>query len=62
MKAIRIHGSRSMAKPARASLQNRQLVIDLKGLTAISQGGENVLLALMNERVKFRSGCLPNTC
>jgi hypothetical protein len=31
-------------------------VIDLKNLTAISREGENVLLELMNEKVKFRCG------
>jgi hypothetical protein len=43
-------------------------VIDLKNLTAISQQGEDVLLELISERVKFRYGqaaprdaCLLNT-
>jgi hypothetical protein len=41
---------------SRANLQNREPVIDLKNLTAISQEGEYVLLELINERVKFRCG------
>jgi hypothetical protein len=40
---------------ARADLHGRELVIDIKDLTAISQEGENVLLELMNDGVKFRS-------
>ena len=31
-------------------------MIDLKNLTAFSQQGEDVLLELISERVKFRSG------
>jgi hypothetical protein len=41
---------------ARANLQNLQLVIDLKNVTAISQEDEYVPLELMNERVKFCCG------
>jgi hypothetical protein len=33
-----------------------ELVNDLKNLTAISQETEDVLLELMNKRVKFRCG------
>jgi hypothetical protein len=47
---------RTACEKARADLQNRELVIDLKNLTALSPEGENVLLELMNERVKFRCG------
>ena len=35
-------------------LDGRGLVIDVKNLTGISQEGEDVLLALMNEGAKFR--------
>jgi hypothetical protein len=35
---------RTACEKSRANLQNRELVIDLKNLTAISQEGENVLL------------------
>ena len=41
---------------SRADLQNRQLVNDLKNVTVVSQEGENALLELMNERLKFRCG------
>jgi hypothetical protein len=40
---------------ARADLDGRELVVDVKQLTAISQEGENLLLELMNDGVKFRS-------
>lgn len=40
---------------ARADLDGRDLVVDVKHLTAISQEGENLLLELMNDGVKFRS-------
>ena len=40
---------------ARADLDGRNLVVDLKHLTAISPEGENLLLELMNDGVKFRS-------
>ena len=39
---------------ARADLGGRELIVEMKNLTAISQGGENVLLRLLNEGVKFR--------
>ena len=39
---------------ARADLGGRELIVELKNLTAISQAGENVLLKLLNEGVKFR--------
>ncbi|HYW38202.1 MAG TPA: hypothetical protein VE957_08820 [Terriglobales bacterium] len=37
-----------------ADLNGRALVIELRNLTAISEDGENALLELMNEGVKFR--------
>ena len=43
----------SVCKTAAADLDGRELVIDMRNLTAISEDGENVLLALMNEGVKF---------
>jgi hypothetical protein len=46
---------RTTCKKARSDLQGRELVIDLENLTAISQEGENTLLELMSERVKFHS-------
>jgi len=41
---------------ARADLHGRELILDLRSLTAISAEGETVLLQLMNEKVKFRCG------
>jgi hypothetical protein len=40
---------------ARADLDGRNFVVDAKQLTAISEEGENLLLELMNDGVKFRS-------
>jgi hypothetical protein len=47
---------RTFCEKARADLNERALVIDIKQLTAISQEGENLLLELMKDRVAFRSG------
>jgi hypothetical protein len=47
---------RTPCEKARSNLQNRELVIDLKNLTAISQESKDVLLELINERGKFRCG------
>ena len=41
---------------ARESLDGRELLVELVNITAINQEGENALIALMNEEVKFR-GC-----
>jgi hypothetical protein len=41
---------------ARQSLRGREIVLDLKDLTVISQEGENLLDALMNEGIQVR-GC-----
>jgi hypothetical protein len=41
---------------AKADLGDRELVVEVKNLTAINQSGENVLLELMREGVKLR-GC-----
>lgn len=40
---------------AKAGLQNRELVIDLRCLTAISEEGETVLHNFLSQGVKFRS-------
>jgi anti-anti-sigma regulatory factor len=45
---------RIACEKARENLEGRELVVDLKNLTVISQEGENLLVALMNEGVKFR--------
>lgn len=42
-------------KAAQADLHERELVIDLRNLTAISADGENALLELLSEGIKFRS-------
>jgi|SRR6516225_5793303 hypothetical protein len=42
-------------REATADLNGRELVIDVKGLTAITEDGENVLLELMKEGARFRS-------
>jgi hypothetical protein len=41
---------------ARTDLQDRELIVDLKSLTAISPEGEEVLLQLMREKAKLLSG------
>ncbi len=41
---------------AKADLNGRDLIVDLRGLTAVGPEGENVLLHLMRERVKLRCG------
>jgi anti-anti-sigma regulatory factor len=41
---------------AKADLQNRELIVDLRSLTAISSEGEDVLLQLMREKVKILRG------
>jgi len=41
---------------ARTDLQDRELIVDLRSLTAIGPEGEAVLLRLMREKVKFVCG------
>ncbi len=53
---------RSVWREATADLSGRGLVIDVKGLTAISEGGENVLLELMREGARFRSSGVFTKC
>ena len=45
---------KSTCEKSKQNLKGLELVIDLKNLTVISQEGENLLVALMNEGVKFR--------
>jgi hypothetical protein len=40
----------------KTDLQDRELIIDLRSLTAISPEGEEVLLQLMRGKAKFRCG------
>ena len=46
---------RSVWREAKADLNGRELVIDVKCLTAIAEDGENVILELMKEGARFRS-------
>lgn len=45
---------RTAWEKAKADLDGRELIIEIKNLTAIGQEGEDVLLELLNERAKFR--------
>jgi hypothetical protein len=45
---------RSACEKARADLGDRELVVEMKHVTTISQEGENVILELMNGGIKFR--------
>lgn len=45
---------RTACAEAKADPHSRELIVDMKHLTAISQEGENVLLELMNNGIKFR--------
>jgi hypothetical protein len=46
---------RSACEKARADLRGRELVVEMKHVTTISQEGENVLLELINGGIRFRS-------
>ena len=46
----------SAYQTARADLQERKLIVDLRSLTAISPEGEAVLLQLIREKAKFLCG------
>ena len=41
---------------ARADLHGRELIVDLRSLTAIGAEGESMLRQLISEKVKFRCG------
>ena len=45
---------RSACEDARADLGGRELVVELKHVTTISQEGEKVIVELINAGVKFR--------
>ena len=49
---------KSVYEKANADLNGRELVIDVKCLTAINEDGENVLLELLKRRASFRSAGL----
>jgi hypothetical protein len=42
-------------RQATEDLNGRELVVDVKGLTAVTEDGENVLLQLMKEGASFHS-------
>jgi hypothetical protein len=44
---------KSACQEANADLRDRELVVEMKHITTISQEGENVLLELMSNRIKF---------
>lgn len=46
----------SACEKAKADLNGRELILDLRSLTAINAEGESVLLQLMKEKIKFRCG------
>jgi hypothetical protein len=45
---------RNACQKARADLRGRELVIEMKHITTISQEGENVILELINGGIRFR--------
>jgi len=45
---------RSAYEDARVDLRGRELVVEMKHVTTISQEGENVIVELINAGVKFR--------
>ena len=42
------------SEKARADLRGRELVIEMKNVTAINEEGENLILELINGGIKFR--------
>jgi len=45
---------KSACEKARADLRGRELIIEMRHITTISQEGENVILEFINEGIKFR--------
>lgn len=45
---------KNACEKARADLRGRELVVEMKNVTAISQEGENLILELINGGIKFR--------
>jgi hypothetical protein len=45
---------KSACEKARTGLRDRELVVEMKHITTISQEGENLILELINEGIKFR--------
>jgi hypothetical protein len=46
---------RRACEAAKADLRGRELVVEMKHVTTISQEGENVIVDLLNGGIKFRS-------
>ena len=46
---------RIACEKARADLRDRELVVEMKHITTISQEGESLILELINGGIKFRS-------
>jgi hypothetical protein len=46
---------KSACERARADLDGRELIVEMRNLVSISQEGESLLHALLNEGVKFRA-------
>src|SRR5258708_19707821 len=49
---------RNACQEARADLDGRELVVEMKHVTTMSQEGENVILELINGAIPFRSHAL----
>jgi hypothetical protein len=45
---------RHACEEAKADLRDRELVVEMKHVTTISQEGENVIVDFLNEGIKFR--------
>jgi hypothetical protein len=45
---------RNACQQASADLRGRELIVEMKHITRISQEGENVILELINSRIKVR--------
>ena len=45
---------RTTCEKAKTDLHGRELIVEMNNLSAISQEGENVLLELLGEGIKFR--------
>ena len=45
---------KSACERARAELRDRELVVEMKHVTTISQEGENVIVELISEGIRFR--------
>jgi hypothetical protein len=43
-------------RKAATDLNGRELIVDARGVTVVTEDGENVLLELMKEGARFRSG------